>query len=348
MMSSSDPPSPPSEERIAPRPGTPAPSPPEREKKPEKKLETPVLVAIISAAVTLITAIMGSPAFLALANKAVTPTSTPAAEFVISQNSFLPANPPGGVLFTAQFTPTESGPELLEFTSTPQGENATSAPPVLDAAPAATTLPPKIPDPPTTAAPSILPCIAADLWFPYPTTLNPEISNGCRNLVEWGFSSDQDRLLLVHNPAQDQQRGIYTPISGDVDIRFSLQLNEFRTRSNKVGFLNIGIVQNDPFSIYKGGYLSYQQPTPGTASPVRVLVSGSNQATQKISALEAGFQHDVLFSIEDGLMKVYLNGEQAGDPVKLPRTDRAFWIGYVLPSKSKLDVMITNFTIQKH
>jgi len=178
--------------------------------------------------------------------------------------------------------------------------------------------------------------------------LDPETRDGCWDLAEWGFSTDQGQLLLVHNPVRDEQRGIYTPISGDVDIRFSVQLNEFRTRSNKVGFLNFGIVQNDPFSIYTGGYLSYQQPTPGAAAPVRVLISGSNQATQKISVLEVGFQHEVLLSIEDDLMMVYLNGDQAGGPVSLPPADRAFWIGYVLPSKGELEVMITNFTIQTH
>ena len=47
-------------------------------------------------------------------------------------------------------------------------------------------------------------------------------------------------------------------------------------------------------------------------------------------------------------MVVYLNGEQTGDPVSLSPVDRAFWIGYVLPSKSELDVLITDFTIQTH
>jgi hypothetical protein len=347
-MTYSDPTSPSSKEHTTPRRGTPTLPPPEREKKPDKKLETPVLVAIISAVVTLITAILGSPLFLTLENKIGTPAPTSAAELAISQNSLLPNNPPGGELFKAKFTPTESGTEIIESTSTPQGENPTSAPPLLESTFTSTPLPPKKPNPPTPAAPSIFQCIAADLWFPYPTTLNPEISNGCWNLTEWGFSTDQGRLLLVHNPVQDQQRGIYTPISRDVDIRFSVQLNEFRTRVNKVGFLNFGIVQNDPFSIYTGGYLSYQQAAPGPASPIRVLISGSNQATQKISVLEVGFQHDVLLSIKDDLMMVYLNGKQTGDPVSLPHTDRAFWIGYVLPSKSELDVMITNFTIQTH
>jgi len=345
-MTYSDPPSPSLKERTTPRRGTPP--PPEREKKPDKKLETPVLVAIISAIVTLITSILGSPLLSTLINKEDSPAATSSTEFVISQNSLLPDNLPEDELFKATFTPTESGTGIMEFTSTPQEENPTSAPSLLESPFTATILPPQKANLLTPAASSFFQCMAADLWFPYPIALNPEISNGCWNLAEWGFSTDQGRLLLAHNPAQDQQRGIYTPISGDVDIRFSVQLDEFRTRLNKAGFLNFGIVQNDPFSIYKGGYLSYQQLTPGTASPVRVLISGSNQATQKISVLEVGFQHEVLLSIEDDLMIVYLNGEQTGDPVSLPPTNRAFWIGYVLPSKAELDVMITNFTIQTY
>jgi hypothetical protein len=341
-MAGSDPPSPPSKEPT-PQSETPA---PEREKKPEKKLETPIVVAIISAVATLITSILGSPFFSTLVNQAGAPTPTPAAEIALSQNSLLSANLPGGETPRATFTPAASGTGLREFTATPPEEDSASAPPMLEPTSIATLPPPKQADPTPTAAPPFFQCLAVDVWFPYPSTLNPGTSHGCWDLAEWGFSTDPGRLSLVHNPAKDQQRGIYTPISGDVDIRFSLRLDEFRTRTNKAGFLNLGVVQNDPFSIYKGGYLSYQQPSPGTASPVRVLISGSNQATQKISALDAGFQHEVLLSIQDDLMRVYLNGEQAGDPVSLPHAKRAFWIGYVLPSKGELEVSITNFTIQ--
>jgi hypothetical protein len=347
-MTYTNPLSPSSKERTTPLPGMPTPTPVEREKKPDKKLETPVLVAIISAVVTLTASILGSPLLLTLINKTDSPASTSAAELVISQNSLPSDNLPGGELFKATFTPRESGTDIIEFTSTPREENPTSATSLIESIFTATILPPRKLNPPTPAAPSFFQCIAADLWFPYPSTLNPKISNGCWNLAEWGFSTDQGRLLLVHNPVQDQQRGIYTPVSGDVYIRFSVQLDEFRTRSNKVGFLNFGVVQNNPFSIYKGGYLSYQQPTPGTTSPVRILISGSNQATQKISVLKVGFQQDVLLSIENDLMMVYLNGEQTGDPVSLPPTDRAFWIGYVLPSRGDLEVMITNFSIRTH
>ena len=303
-MTEPDPPSPSSKEQTTPRRGTPTP-PPEPEKKPVKKIEPPVLVAIISAVATMITAFLGSPLLLTLVNQTPTPASTSAAEVVISHNSLLPDDFPGGELFKATFTPTESNKDIIEFTSTPQGENPTTAPSLLESTFTSTALPPNEPDSPIPAASSFFQCIAADTWFPYPTTLNPEIGDGCWNLPGWGFSTDQGQLLLVHNPGQDQQRGIYTPISGDADIRFSIQLNEFRTRSNKVGFLNFGIVQNDPFSIYSGSYLNYQKTAPGTGSPVRVLISASNQGTQIISDLKVGFQHEVLLSVVGDRMTIF-------------------------------------------
>jgi hypothetical protein len=348
MTPNSDPASPSSKETTPPRGETPTPPAPEKEKKPEKKLETPILVAIISASVTLITAIMGSPLFVNLVNKPDTATPTPAAELAVSQSLLLPINPPGAEAFQAQFTPTASGAGILVPTAVVQGKDPTSAAPPLESPFVTTALPPNTPFPPTADAASIFRCLAANMWKPYPSTSNAEISNGCWDLAGLGFSTDQGGLVLAPHPVQDQQRGIYAPISGDVDIGFSIQLNAFRTHFNKTAFVNIGIVQNDPISIYKGGYLSYQQPTPGSDSPVRVLISGSNQATQKISALDAGFQQDVLLTVKGNLMTVYLNGEQAGDSVSVPRTGRAFWIGYVLPSKSELDVSISNFTIQTH
>jgi hypothetical protein len=343
MMPSIDPTS---KEPTISRRGMTALSPSVGEKKPARKLDTPVLVAMISATVTLITAILSSPVLLSLVNKADAPAPTSAGELVTSQNSLLANDSPKGESFIAASIPTDSATGIIEFTSTPPDESPASAAPVLEATLAATTLPPQDPDPTASVAASFFQCLAVDVWSAYPASLDPQTSAGCWDLAGWGFSTDQGRLLLNHNPAQDQERGIYIPISGDVDIRFSLQLDEFRTRLNKIGLLNFGIVQNDPLWIYTGGYLSYTQPEPGAASPVRVLISGTNQATQRISTLEAGFQHEVLLSIRDNLMTVLLNGEQTGDPVSLPPGDRVFWIGYVLPSKTELEGMITGFTIQ--
>lgn len=340
--------SPPSKEPSTSRGEKPTAPTPEREKKPDKKLETPVLVAIISASVTLITAIMGSPMFLNLVNKTATATPTSAAALVVSQSSLLPIDPPAGESFQAQYTPTASGADILLPTSTLEGGTPSAAAPLLESTLIPTAPPINTPDDPTAPPPSTLQCLGADVWFPYPSTLNPGMKDGCWNLADWGFTSDQGQLILAPKLVQDQQRGIYMPISGDVDIRFNIQIEKFRTHFNKVGFLNMGFVQDDPFSIYKGGYLSYQQPTPGAKSPVRVLISGSNQVTQNIAVLDAGFQHEVLLSVKGNLMTVYLNGQQSGDAVSLPRTHRAFWIGYVLPSKSELDVTITDFTIQTH
>src|SRR5574341_1500747 len=108
-----DPPSPSSKERATPLRGTQ--TPPEREKKTDKKLETPVLVAMISAVVTLIASILGSPLLLTLINKTDSPASTSAAELVLSQNSLPPDNLSGGELIEATVTSTESDIDIIEI-----------------------------------------------------------------------------------------------------------------------------------------------------------------------------------------------------------------------------------------
>jgi hypothetical protein len=60
---------------------------------------------MISAVVTLISAILGSPLVLKLINQPGTQAATPTMELVISQNSLLP----GVELFPATFTPTRCG-----------------------------------------------------------------------------------------------------------------------------------------------------------------------------------------------------------------------------------------------
>ena len=334
-MAHSDPNHPRSKEPTTPRRSSPAPTT-GKDIKSGKKLEPAVIVAIISAATTLVAALLSSPVMLALINKTPTGVSS-AAELDIS-GTLLPENTQADVLPDITYTPSESG--LTEVVSSPtfaptnEPESTPASTQGIALIETATSLPPT---PENTAIPtqaiaaSLFHCLSADLWNPYPASLNPGISNGCWNLSDWGFTTEKEQLFLIHTPAQDQQRGIYIPISGDVDVHFTLQMNEFRTHSNKGAFLHFGIVQDDPFSNFAGGFLSYQQPTPGAGSPVRILVSGNNQATQTIMALETDFQQEVLLSVEGDLLTVFLNDEPVGEPVGLPHTDRAFWIGYVLP-----------------
>ena len=85
---------------------------------------------------------------------------------------------------------------------------------------------------------------------------------------------------------------------------------------------------------------------PETDFKLAVSSSKTDKATQNILALEKGFQQEVLLSIQGDLMTIFIDGQPIGDPVGLTPTDRAFWIGYVLPSKGELEVVITDFTIQ--
>ncbi len=350
-MASQDPYQSRTKEKTAPRRGAPVGVPAgvlarpasEPEKKPEKKLEPSVVVAIISAIVTLVTALLSSPLLLTFINNNKSEANT--ASIVGISNTYLPENTPISGLGKGTKPSTETVESAF---ASPTSEQAnvpvTTAPfetPLLTTA----TLPPENAIAPT-EVPALFSCLSAETWFPYPATLNPPVSNGCWDLAEWGFATEQGQLSLVYSPKQDQQRGIYIPASGNVDIHFVLQMNEFRVKGKKGAFLHFGLVQNDPFSNFNGGFLSYQQPTPGADSPIRILVSGNNQATQNVATVDKGLQQDVLLSIQENVLTVYLDGQPVGDPVKLPAGDRAFWIGYILPSKAEVDVIITGFTIE--
>ncbi|GAB4580612.1 MAG: hypothetical protein Fur0022_33540 [Anaerolineales bacterium] len=318
-------------------------------KNPDKKLEPTVVVAIISAVVTLITAVLSSPLLLALVNQDPDPTSAPSVGEMGMAGTLLPesaAGTPTEELTTLADPLQTTPPELIPSPTTQQPDPSDALPTNPPPAPENTTAPTQGAVSTQPTASSWLSCFTVDVWFPFPANLNPGVTDGCWNLADWGFSTEQGHLLLVHNPEVDQQRGVYLPISGDVKIQFSILMNEFRSRSNKGGFLHFGIVQDDPFSNYNGGYLSYQQPSPGAASPVRVLVGGTNQATKTLLILEKGFQQQILLSVQGDVLTVFLDGAPLGDPVNLPLTKRAFWIGYVLPANAELDVYLTNFTLE--
>lgn len=309
------------------------------EKQP-KKIEPTVLVAIISAIVTLVTAILSSPLILSLVKPDTTLVPSGAEMGMVPGLAENIPTEPVVVLASPTIGKSNDPAAPTATVSTQTLSPATDLPPAPENAVSTLAVPTAV------SMPSFLTCFAESAWFPYPATLNPGMSNGCWNLVDWGFSMTGGQVSLLHNPEQDQQRGIYLPLSGDVVIQFAFQLNEFRTRSNKGGFLHFGIVQDDPFSNYAGGFLSYQQPSPGATSPVRALVSGTNQATETVMILEKGFQQTVVLSVVGDVLTVSLDGVPVGDPVTLPPTERAFWIGYVLPAKAELEANLIGLTVQ--
>lgn len=303
-------------EPTAPAEPKPAP-PPAPDPKPQKKIDPMVLAAVIGALVTITTAVLSSPVLLALISKLGAPAPT-ATAWVISTEIF------GSEIFVDSPTPSPA------TTST-----ASALPPTAESAATATAAPTS----------SAFTCIAADTWTPFPANLNPTASAGCWELADWGFSTRDGQLLIATVPTLNQQRGIYLPIAGDMDIHFTLQIDQFRVRSFDTAFLNFGIIQREPLSIFSGGFLSYSQNQPGAAD-IQVFVSGSNQATQRLPALAFGAPQAVTLSVRGALLTIYLDGELTGEPVALTANERALWIGYVLPAKGTLETLISDFSVQ--
>ena len=290
---------------------------PGQDKKPERKLDPTVMTALIGAIVTITAAVLSSPVLVTVIARLSAPTPTAIAL-------------------------------VLPTSTLPPADTITPLPAATSVAPAEMVLLPtsvSVPTPTAEQTGSSFNCIATNTWTPYPTNLNPTASNGCWELLDWGFSTPQGQLIIAHSPTQDQQRGIYMPIPGDVDIHFTIQIDQFRVRSFKTALLTFGVVQREPFSIFSGGFLSYSQSQPG-ASNIQVLVSGSNLATQRLPALEFGVKQEVTLSVRGALLTVYLDGKPAGEAMSLTANERALWIGYVLPANGKLQAAIRDFSVQ--
>ncbi|MGH2523069.1 MAG: hypothetical protein ACRDH2_11250 [Anaerolineales bacterium] len=279
-------------------------------------MDPSVMVAVIGAMVTIITAALSSPLLLTLVGRMNAPAPTAAAAAIL--------------------------PSLASSTHTVPSASAT--PSALTETVALPT-PESTPTPATSQPASLFECIASDTWTPYPSNLNPNESNGCWELGDWGLTTQDGQLRIDHTPTQPQQRGIYLPLSGNMDVHFTVQFDEFRVRSNRQALLTFGVVQREPFSHFSGGFLSYSQSQPGAAN-IQVLVSGSNQATQRLPALDFGVKQRVTLSVRAALLTVYLDGQPAGDLVNVAASNRALWIGYLLPANGKLQVAISGFAIQ--
>lgn len=298
--------------------------PHQAEPKPPKKLDPSVVVAIIGGIVTITTAILSSPLLVAIVNQ-LRATAIPSPTTIAL------------MIPTSTLAGAEIATPLPALTSAAPGEM------VLLSTPVETTI--LTPTATTESSGSLFNCIAADTWTPYPANLNPAVSDRCWELSDWGFSTPSGQFLIDHNPAQNQQRGIYMPISGDMDIHFTIQIDQFRIRSFDTAFLTFGIVQREPFSVFSGGFLSYSQSQPGAAD-IQVLVSGSNQATQHLPSLAFGVKQEVTLSVRGALLTVYLDGQPAGEAVNLTSGERAVWIGYVLPRLGTLEAVVDDFVLQ--
>lgn len=309
-----------------------------KDEKSKKKADPTVVVALIGAIGTIVTALINSPALGDLVTRLSAPAPAATSVAAIEATNLLPTDAPALIA-----SPTFA---TIASTTAPAAYPAVDATSTLAPEPtAANTAPPAANTAPPSSAVSFLQCLATDNWTPFPSNLDPTAKDGCWDLAKWGFTAEKGRLLINHNPAQSQQRGIYISLARNVDIYFTIQIDKFRVRSFDNAFLNFGIVRRESFLPTAGGFFSYSLNQPG-ASELKVSVSGDSQTTQNLAPVEIGIKQKVALSVRNAQLSVSLNDQPAGTPVSLRDEDQVLWIGYVLPAKGELEVVIADLVIE--
>ncbi len=210
--------------------------------------------------------------------------------------------------------------------------------------PLPTALPSNTPDPRLRAD-----CIVDKEWVYVPFDIH---SDNCLELEDI-FAQDSGVLLQPSTrQGENKQRGIYTPLTDDVDITltvvvtsFSVSSSELRGGSNMV----IAVTRLEPKFSFEGVLLYYygslSSEVFGTARIQLMDEIGFSQKSLGISPLPYGEEQQVKLSLRGNTLTI--SGDHLEtNSIVLPSGRRALYIGYNLKNESRLNASLSNLIIQ--
>jgi len=187
-------------------------------------------------------------------------------------------------------------------------------------------------------------CIDKNFWIPYGGEEIKANSNSCLQLSDWGFFA-QDKVLYFLPPRNhaNQSHGLYTSLSGNVDIDFNFRVEKIQTGTSQAA-IRFGIA---PANISNGKFLTYHflPEYPDFLYP-KLWQDGHYGDPFPIS-LNKGKTQKVTISIQDNFLTIFLDNQKVVENMVLPFDERLFLIDYYLPSDGELSANISEFSIQK-
>jgi hypothetical protein len=252
----------------------------------------------------------------------------------------LVANLPDADTTPTPMTPGGPEPTVEEPTPGPLNPDApTPGPPTPDAPVIAPTLEAS-PSPSPTMAPFLIEnrCFRFDLWqLSTGRMAQPIVQAGCWNLGPWGWvASDGGFSILVNKSNVRDTYGIYTPVSANAEITFSLQIDEIRTQGNNTASLVLGIV--DASSPSQGAFLMLTETSNVTLAQIQ---TGNSQRNRQ--NLEQYFQYgapsNIRLVLNGTQLSIFINDYQTPDQTVIVNQP-AFWIGTQLNNGSDMTLTV--------
>lgn len=187
-------------------------------------------------------------------------------------------------------------------------------------------------------------CINSHIWTLFEGAARSVDSRGCWQLLDWGISpQDGGLLIFAQDSDSDQEHQIYTAISGDVDIRFNIKIDELFTPSSQSAHLGFGIANKA--DLPSGKFLYFWEFSSREVAYIKVGDSMGEAST--ISNYRYGTTEQVTISVRGIVLEISIGDELVVPPVNIAFSDRAFWIDYRFHKDSNISAFISEFAIEE-
>jgi len=197
-------------------------------------------------------------------------------------------------------------------------------------------------------------CISSNFWTPFPADYYSYPSDGCWDLSFWGLTAREGDLLILAwdegkllDPSTYYERGIVTPVKGNIRISFDLNIDLIHTKfKDYPSYLSFGVVPSNPSNLTTtGSILMYMVESPDSPVFIKVYERG---AIQEDMSQEYTRRETQEVTIETTSVEVftYVDGDLLIGSSPLPE-EPIFLIGYVIPRGGEITATISNFSIEE-
>jgi len=223
------------------------------------------------------------------------------------------------------------------FTSTPTNQVAVSP-----------TLP--LPTPTLAAGKDFEAGCISQVWTPYRGGSHAADEKGCWQLFDWGISAQSSSLLFSQQPPSDESHGIYISISQNSIVEFTVSIDRLYTPVDaNPANLAFGILPSDSPDPTKGILFLFQVETSWQDSPVflKLRMPGEKLSGYLGPHYQYGDVHKIKFQLDGLLLTIYRDDEEVSEPINVPFSSRAFWIGYTVPSGGSISANVSGLSVQQ-
>lgn len=186
-------------------------------------------------------------------------------------------------------------------------------------------------------------CIESKNWTPYiqNEVINPS-GKECLELFDLGISAQDNKLLFSVNSNEYITKGIYTSISQNTDVSFTVTMYKPKIYSEKFSYIGFGVGDSNTEPV-SGSFLYFRVDE----SPATTIETGdwwgtfTNKVMQKYSFNQ---EYQVVFSVRDTALSIFVDDKLAGK-FNLNSNQNFFWMSYRVLPDGEIQASISNFLI---